>query len=335
MNKIPVVLGSDNKIFFTVATVLVSIAENAKKDTFYEIYIMCAADVTQNNKQTVKNLENKYKNIAINFIDMGDTFVDIPKTHTYVNYVSAYKMKIPSLLSQYDKVLYLDTDVIVRTDLSELFATDIHDNYIAGVPAMMNQINNRDNIQNIIGVDMDYYVNAGVLLFNNKLILKDKIDEKCISMLGAFEGSVDQHIFNYVCYGRIGFLPLKYNVFLADYYLYEKIGNIFTSIGEAIEAKNNPVIMHFTRKEKPWNYYDLPFSHEWFRYYIKTGFSPLQRVKLTNNSICCVEQQCREASSNMITRYHVLGIPFLKIVKQDNIWRYYLFGLKIMSSKRK
>lgn len=249
MNKIPVCLACDEKMAFALATVLVSMVENANKDTFYETYILCSNDVTEDSKQKIKFLEKRYNNLSVTFIDMQDTFANIKKTHEYVTHVSAYKMSIPSLTKQYDKVLYLDSDVIVRRDLAELYAAEATDNYILGVPAIANQIMGREEIKDIIHVDMDYYVNAGVLLFNNKLILKDKIDKKCISMLGTFKGSVDQHIFNHVCYGRIGFLPLKYNVFLSDYSLYEKIGNVFTSINEAVSAKRDPVIMHFTGRE--------------------------------------------------------------------------------------
>ncbi len=321
MNKIPVVLASDNKLFFAVATVLVSMTENAKKDTFYEIYILCSGDVTQKNKQRIKEIEGKYNNISITFIDMKNTFANIKKTHKYVTHVSAYKMKIPSLTKKYNKVIYLDSDVIVRDDLSELYATDMGCNYITGVPSIINQTLCRDMVKDIIKIDMDNYINAGVLLFNNKEILKDNIDEKCIALLGKFEGSVDQHIFNYICHRRIGFLPFKYNVFLSDYELYEQVGNIFTSTYEIISAKQNPVIMHFTKKEKPWDYYDLPFAHEWFRYYSKTGFPPRERMKLP--------------ISNTIRRFYIFDVPILKIIEKGNTTKYYLLGIKVATLKRK
>lgn len=325
MNKIPVCLASDNKLFFAVATVLVSMAENAKKDTFYEVYILISSDVTEDNKRKIKLLEKKYNNLSINYIDMGDTFVNIKKTHDYVNYVSAYKMKIPSVTKQYDKVLYIDSDVIVRSDLKELYDTEMENNYIVGVPTILNQIVCRKTIKQVINVDMDYYINAGVLLLNNKLILEDKIDKKCISMLGTFKESVDQHIFNYVCYGRIGFLPLKYNVFLSDYNLYEQIGNVFTSIDDAVSAKRNPVIMHFTAKTKPWDYYNLPFSHEWFRYYSKTGFPPRNRIELLDNSL----------DNNQKNYINILGVPVFKTIRKGNITKYYIFGIRFMTSKKK
>lgn len=322
MNKIPVVLACDGKVAFSVATVLVSMAENAHETTFYEIYILYAKDVEEESRQKIKALENRYGCLAINFINMGTTFANIKKTHEYVNYVSAYKMKIPSLTKQYSKILYLDCDVIVRDDLSELYATDIGDNYILGVPAIFNQIVCREAIKNIIKVDMDYYVNAGVLLFNNDLILKDKIDDKCISMLGSFEGSVDQHIFNHVCYGRIGFLPLKYNVFLSDYDLYEKYGNIFASQREALEAKANPVIMHFTMKTKPWDYYNLPFAHEWFCYYRKTGFPDRVRKKVPDEK-------------KILKKVYFFGIPLFRIISKGDSLICYVLGIKILSVKQK
>ena len=50
MNKIPVVISSDNNIFFTVGTVLTSLLENAAPETFYEINVLYTSDVTGENK---------------------------------------------------------------------------------------------------------------------------------------------------------------------------------------------------------------------------------------------------------------------------------------------
>ena len=55
------------------------------------------------------------------------------RTHAYVNHVSAWKMLIAEKLPQCDKALYLDTDILVRSDLSELFVTDLGEAYIAVV----------------------------------------------------------------------------------------------------------------------------------------------------------------------------------------------------------
>ena len=277
-NKIPVVLSSDNKVFFGLATVIVSMLENAYEDTFYDIYVLCTDTVTNENKNKLVELKNKYDKFSLSFMDMKDTFKNIPVTHKYVNYVSAFKFLIPSLFPQFDKILYLDTDVMVRGDLTELYNTNIEDNYVAGCLCLINHITCRDSISKEIDIEsMDYYINAGVLLMNLKSIRENKIDKQCIDMIGSFKGSVDQHIMNKVCYGKIFFLPLKYNVTNSSLKIFESnAAKIFYSLQEIEQAYKNPIIVHWTGMSKPWQYYNLFLAHEWFRYFIKTPFKDMK-----------------------------------------------------------
>jgi len=317
--NIPVFISSDNNIFFTVGVVLVSLLENAKEDTFYQVHLLYTSDVTEENKNKILTLKNKYKNFSLEMHDMGDKFHDLPQTQGYhVNYVSAYKMLIPSMFPQYDKALYLDTDILVRGDLQDFYNFEIGDNYIASTPVMINCVQNYDYIKNLIGLDnLDYYVNAGVMIMNLKQIREDKIDEKWISLLGTFEGSVDQHILNKVCYGKTCYIPIKYNVCLVEIpFIESKEVGIYYSLKEAEDALKNPVIFHWAGPEKPWLYDDTFLAQEWFKYFTKSPFSH----KLTRG-------KCNFFRKPKITkiRWSFLGIPILTIRKWKRT-RIYLFG---------
>ena len=273
--RIPVVISSDENIFFSVGVVVESLAENAAEGTFYEIHVFCAANVSADSKAKLAALAARHAaKLSVDFVDMGGVFADINKTHAYVNHVSAWKMLIAEKLPSCDKALYLDTDILVRGDLAALFSTDLGDNYLGGVPNMLNQITLRERISRQAEMDeMDWYVNAGVLLFNLAAIRRDGIAAKWQALLGKFEGSVDQHILNHVCRGRIAFLPLRYNVCLSNLDLYTNgTAHIFASPKDVREAYENPVIFHFSLRTKPWDYSDLMLSHEWFRYFAKTEF---------------------------------------------------------------
>ena len=273
--RIPVVISSDENIFFSVGVVVESLAENAAEGTFYEIHVFCAADVSADSKAKLAALAARHAaKLSVACVDMGGAFANINRTHAYVNHVSAWKMLIAEKLPQCDKALYLDTDILVRGDLSGLFATDLGDAYIGGVPNMLNQVTLRERISGQAQMtEMDWYVNAGVLLFNLAAIRRDGIAAKWQALLGKFEGSVDQHILNNVCRGRIAFLPLRYNVCLSNLGLYtDGTAHIFASPAECRAAYENPTIFHFSLRTKPWDYYDLSFAHEWFRYFAKTPF---------------------------------------------------------------
>ena len=137
MNRIPIVTLADDKIFFTLVVMLTSLLENANDDTFYEVKVLYPKDVTDKNIEKLLELQKHYPNCTIETFNMGEKFKDIHTTAWHhVNYVAAYKFLIPSLFSQYPKILYLDTDIIVRGDLWELYNENLGNNYIGGCPAV-------------------------------------------------------------------------------------------------------------------------------------------------------------------------------------------------------
>jgi len=282
--KIPVVISSDENIFFSVGVVIESLAEHAAEGTFYDVRVFCAGNVSDGSKAKLGELAKRHAaKLSVACVDMGGAFADINKTHAYVNHVSAWKMQIAEKLPDCDKALYLDTDIIVRADLSDLFSADLGDNYLGGVPNMLNQITLRGKIAAQAELsEMDWYVNAGVLVFNLAAIRRDGIAAKWQALLGQFEGSVDQHILNHVCRGSIAFLPIKFNVCLSNLDLYKNgTAHVFYSPKVCREAYEDPAIFHFSLRTKPWDYYDLPFAHEWFRYFAKTPFfCPRERKML-------------------------------------------------------
>lgn len=273
--KIPVVLASDENIVFSVGVVMASLSANAQEGTSYDIRFLAAGDVTADSKRKLADIARTNSHcLSFTCVDMRDSLADIPRTHQYVNHVSAYKMLIAECLPDVDKALYIDTDVIVRGDLSELYASDLGQCHFGGVVNMLNQVWYHDRVCRQAQMErLDDYVNAGVLLMNLALIRREGVADRWKALLGRFEGSVDQHILNHVSCGRIAFLPLRYNVCLSNLPLYrDGSAHAFASPGEVRRAYEDPVIFHFTLKTKPWDYYDLPFSHEWYRYFKMTPF---------------------------------------------------------------
>jgi lipopolysaccharide biosynthesis glycosyltransferase len=66
---------------------------------------------------------------------MKGAFDDAPKLYERINNMTYYRLLLPSILSDCDKCLYLDSDIIVCGDLYELLKIEIDDSYIAGVKA--------------------------------------------------------------------------------------------------------------------------------------------------------------------------------------------------------
>lgn len=174
-----------------------------------------------------------------------------------------YRLLIPKLLPQYDKVLYLDCDLIARSCLLPLFETELSDDLIAGVVTVGNE-KRRDYCRQVLGISEEHYINAGVLVLNLKKLREFDLVNLAYQLLE--EKKIlhwhDQDILNTVCYGRIAFLDPTWNTTVLR--MMKNQG-----VSEAAKLHLNPsvfdpAILHYA-SVKPWNSelkeIDLPFWH--------------------------------------------------------------------------
>lgn len=214
--KIPVVFATDiNYLFYTVVAIT-SMAENAHKDTFYQIYILVSEEIKKGHP-LLTSLQGKYANIKINLLPVdGKEFQGVIINNKHITKATFYRLLLSELLQE-DKCLYLDSDIIVNTDLGELYCTDICENYIAGVrdlwiDLLEESVRETRRIRTGIA-SMDQYVNAGVLLFNLRRIREEHMEEKFRIHMEKDYLFEDQDIINVCCYDKIKRLPAKWNLF--------------------------------------------------------------------------------------------------------------------------
>lgn len=287
--NIPVVVISDNKLSFAVGTLFVNLMETKSQDTFYELNVIFAPDVSDDNIARVKSIEQMYKgNCSINIIKMDSRFDNIKNETHYIANACAYKMCLAELFPQYDKVIYLDTDIIVFEDLQELYEYDVADNYIAGVFSEEHYYIRTDLPKLLQIPDLTGYVNAGILVFNLSKIRQDNIEPKLHALIGSFKDSVDQHIFNKVCYGKIMLLPKKWNVCQSSEPLLDSPAALIAMTEKTRkEIFDNPAIYHYTDPRKPWLFYNLKYSIIWQRYYKKSPFADKKlTLRFSERSVC-------------------------------------------------
>jgi len=115
-----------------------------------------------------------------------------------------YRLLIPEILFHYDKVLYLDCDIIVLSDISKLYKTSLDGYVLAGV-SNFSDISMSAYIENVLKLKIDNYINSGVLLFNNKEFIESKIKERCFMLIKECKKYVcpDQDVINIACKDRI------------------------------------------------------------------------------------------------------------------------------------
>lgn len=279
-SKIPVILSADNNYAPYMYITMFSMLENAKKTTSYDYYLLVPSSFDNKNKKMIMKLKENY-NCDIHFIDMKNSFSDLKQMIAHITSPTYYRLLAADILpNYYDRCLYLDVDVCVCQDLSELYSIDLGNNYVAGVKAAGYHFAPQKHCQRLKLPNIDHYINAGVLVMNLKQIRQDKMTEKFVKLSKNNYETVDQDVLNVACFGRIKTLPLKYN-FMQQYEtlnIWQScISKKIYSSEEIEEAKNSPVIIHYANKIKPWNDISVYMAEHWWKYADKAHISKINK----------------------------------------------------------
>ena len=273
---IPIAMATDNNYVYPTLVSMTSMLENKNKDTKLEFHIMLSGKVTGENKEKFKKLIKYYPDCSVNLIDMKNIFSNA-KISGYVTVPTYYRMNLPSLLPQYDKVLYIDSDTIVNKDLQELFNVNVDEYYIAGSFDL--HVSKIPNYEKKLGIkNMGQYINAGVALMNTKKMREDKLEKKFSDFIPTLSkrglGFQDQDIINAICYENIKLLSPTYNVFVNIFYVYENsMPSLLLDCCSNEEwnklRRNDSKIMkilHWAGGTKPWNDQNVKFYSLWAKY---------------------------------------------------------------------
>lgn len=165
------------------------------------------------------------------------------------------RLWIPELFKGFEKVIYLDADLVVRRSLHELFETDLAGADLAGVRDF-NNAQHRRYVQDQLGVSADAYVNSGVLVFNTRQCMQNHFRERCLHALGQHEllYCPDQDMINIACQGRIKLLSPGWNCLWNYGFAKHRLppdGPAWFA-GDLVEARLNLHIIHFSSAIKPW-----------------------------------------------------------------------------------
>ena len=125
---IPLVLSADDDYAPFMYTTMISILENKYKRTFYIFYLFVPYNFSKNYEKIILDINNKYK-CSINFVYIKNAFEKIIIKIPHITLTTFYRLLIGNLLPKdIDKCIYLDVDVCVNKDLTDLFKIDLKNN---------------------------------------------------------------------------------------------------------------------------------------------------------------------------------------------------------------
>lgn len=273
MIYIPVVMATDNR-YIPLVVSLTSLLKSAAETTFYYIYILIDDLFRTESEEAVKRSLKVFEDrCTISFVNVGNVFDRAPVSIPHITRPTYFRLMIPELLQE-ERCIYLDTDTVILSDLQELMNISIEEKYVAGVwhPGVVLVRWGEEVCKNARVPAADQYINAGVLLMNLDMMRRDGLTEKFMQLLPENMPTQDQDILNHVCYGKIAFLPFKYNVLtvFADRCMEDYEGCYPEA--ELEEAWNKPSIIHYANPNKPWNSLDCAFTDQWWKFFMRTPF---------------------------------------------------------------
>ena len=249
-NNINICLACDNNYAVHAGVVIASILVNANIDDKHTFFIL---DGGIEESQKAKLLELKrIKDCDILFVNINDSLFEDYKqirTHNYVTLATYYRLKLPSLLPDVNKIIYFDCDFVVNTSLKELFETDLENCPIAGVV----------DIKKKMVLANPTYVNAGMLIFDLDKMRELNIEEKFLVWSLKNIANItcgDQEILNEVCKGNIKLLDAEWNVQSSN----------FTNRSNYTQK---PKGIHFVSKKKPWHFASYSYHRNYYFKYLQ------------------------------------------------------------------
>jgi lipopolysaccharide biosynthesis glycosyltransferase len=276
---IAIVCAADENYAMPLGVTLRSALVNLKNQPKVSIFIIDGGITPRSKRRIIKSCDSSQVNIS--YVQPNDFFLANLKVERHLTIVTYYRLLIPQIVpAQFDKVIYLDSDMVVKGDLEELWKIDIEDNYVLAVQDdNQRYISMSGGLRNYqeLGINPDYkYFNAGLLVINLEKWRRENIGEKVVEFLKQNKDYVrdhDQDGLNAVLAGQWGELDPRWNQ-MPRIYTYLSWQDTPYDQQSYNELLHNPYIIHYTTPPKPWQRgCSHPAKALFFQYLDQTAWS--------------------------------------------------------------
>ena len=280
--EIHIAMAFDIKIIYPTLVSVTSALENNDKNKNILVYHFLLPHNFQMEKiDAIESLKEKY-DFRANYYKIPNIFKNMRKWRNSITI--HYKLLLPLILPNLERIIFFDCDTLIFKDLSEMFFLPFNDAYVLGFPF------HTPNVLYRFGIRSNKYINAGVLLFNIKKIREDGKDLELINFTMQKVNKfvfLEQDTMNYVYFNKTGLLPLKYGIYLVgnitqfqNSYM-PKMGKI--DINEMQKAIDDPSVVHLvccnpkvwfkkTKHERKFNHTCQRYQKEFYYYANKTKY---------------------------------------------------------------
>ncbi len=246
----------DNFVKFTIVT-LKSIMMNASADYNYNVYIL-NTNISDDNKSLAYSVIEDHSNFNLVFEDVL-LYLDSIKTNLplrdYYSKTTYFRLFISQMHPEYDKAIYIDSDTIVKGDISEFYNNELANNLVGACheQAMVQTEVYGNYVEKNLGLNRYEFFNAGLLLINCKLFREECVLEQFMDLLTIYDCKVtqDEDYLNIICQNRVLWIVDSWNV----------------EVYEEIKYKPEEINMiHYIMWAKPWHFSNARLQEYFWEY---------------------------------------------------------------------
>ena len=281
---VPVVFAADDNYVPQLTTTVYSAMKNADPSYFYDVVVL-QRNIAWDKQERLRDFFKQFPNMSLRFTNVERELSghDLSTNNAHISIETYYRFLIQKLLPFYDKVLYLDSDIVINGDIAKLYNTDLQGKLLGAIRDIdfLANLNVKHGkrmgyAKNVLKMKNPYdYFQAGVLVLNTKAMRERYTIRQWLTYASnpAFIYN-DQDVLNAHCEGEVLYLPWEWNV-VHD--CGGRVGNLFVQAPNDIydaymRSRNNPQIIHYAGFQKPWTDPDCDFASIYWRYARETPF---------------------------------------------------------------
>lgn len=246
-NKANISICCDKNVIRALGVTIFSFLQYTSTPCVFHIFFN--GQLPKDDEKKLVQLVKQYKTDIVIYWLNNDFIEDLKSNLLNITVTTYYRLVVPYVLHELpiDRVLYVDTDVLCTNDISPLCTMDLQNKIAFVEKDATSKPNMRQSYCPKIGMKGTDYFNAGVMLINIELYVKEDIGYKAIKLASTNSYPfMDQDVLNILLEGK--------TLFSTTY-----------SYDCAMSVRNHELpdvvrIIHFTGGKKPWKLYTTHYG---------------------------------------------------------------------------
>lgn len=309
MKKIvPVVFATNKKYFPYLGVAVSSLIRHVRDEYDYKLYVLHTS-LSRYDTDRLEGLGTN--NVEIECINISHHVKELELySSLHLSEEAVYRILIPEVLPEYEKIIYLDCDLVLFEDIAKCFEEELEGCLLGAVHDVL-----FDDIEKHVKDDLklqpELCFNSGVLLIDTERFKKENIRDKALALLAEDRKRkkrkyiyLDQDVLNIVCQEKVFFLERRWN-FQWQYLQPDRYARV-TDKETYLEAGRDPYILHFAGDIKPWHEPDREMAYFFWDIARSTVF--YEEILFKN-----ILEQNRDCFKEYIFPFHKVE-PFSRIV---------------------